>query len=382
MSEVPVVRVQADVMQYDSAIQKWVPCQGSGASVVHLYQSLQNQTYRIIGLKQEDSSKVSVNSGVIPTLIYNEATPRFHQWRAQGTVYGLNFATPEMASDFAHEMKIALQYVKGELEWPLPQGQSQPPPPPIQQVAPRPPVQQVAPRPPMPPSGSGPPRPPMGGAPRPPMGGPPRPPMGGPPGPPPGPAPPGPPRPPAAPSGGPPRPPVPGPGGAAPGPQGGDVGRGALLASIQQGARLRKVGPPAEKEGPGSVLGEPKKESAPSRQPPSGPSRPGPGGPPRGPALDFGSELARKIGNRNKAGGNTNPVSSHTVPRPVKTEPVSSAPSSAPSYKSNPVKSEPPSTNQNSDIQKIIQEELQKMKRDFLEEFRQMIRDELRNAQQ
>jgi hypothetical protein len=66
----------------------------------------------------------------------------------------------------------------------------------------------------------------------------------------------------------------------------------------------------------------------------------------------------------------------------VKTEPVSSAPSSAPSYKSNPVKSEPPSTNQNSDIQKIIQEELQKMKRDFLEEFRQMIRDELRNAQQ
>ena len=145
----------------------------------------QNQTYRIIGLKQEDSSKVSVNSGVIPTLIYNEATPRFHQWRAQGTVYGLNFASAEMASDFAREMKIALQYVKGELEWP--QGQSQPPPPPIQPVAPRPPVQPVAPRPPMPPGGSGPPRPPMGGAPRPPMGGPPRPPMGGPPGPPPGP---------------------------------------------------------------------------------------------------------------------------------------------------------------------------------------------------
>ena len=125
---------------------------------------------------------------MIPTLIYNEATPRFHQWRAQGTVYGLNFASAEMASDFAHEMKIALQYVKGELEWPQPQGQSQPPPPPIQPVQPpRPPVQPVAPRPPMPPGGSGPPRPPMGGAPRPPMGGPPRPPTGGPPGPPPGP---------------------------------------------------------------------------------------------------------------------------------------------------------------------------------------------------
>jgi len=187
-------------------------------------------------------------------------------------------------------------------------------------------------------------------------------------------APPGPPRPPPGPSAGPPRPPAPGP---APGPAGGDAERGALLASIQQGARLRKVGPPPEKEGPGSVLGEPKKEPAPSRQPP--PGRPGPGGPPRGPALNFGDELARKIGNRNKAGGNSNPISSNTVPRPVK--PDSSAPSSAP-YKSNPVKSDSPSTNQNSDIQKIIQEELQKMKRDFLEEFRQMIRDELRNAQQ
>ena len=180
-------------------------------------------------------------------------------------------------------------------------------------------------------------------------------------------APPGPPRPPPGPSSGPPRPP------------GGDAGRGALLASIRQGARLRKVGPPPEKEGPGNVLGEPKKEPAPSRQPPPGPSRPGPGGPPRGPALNFGDELARKIGNRNKAGGNSNPISSNTVPRPVK--PDSSAPSSAP-YKPNPVKSDSPSTNQNSDIQKIIQEELQKMKRDFLEEFRQMIRDELRNAQQ
>ena len=188
-------------------------------------------------------------------------------------------------------------------------------------------------------------------------------------------APPGPPRPPPGPTGGPPRPPAPGP---APGPAGGDAGRGALLASIQQGARLRKVGPPPEKEGPGNVLGEPKKEPAPSRQPPPGPSRPGPGGPPRGPALDFGSELARKIGNRNKIGGNSNPIS-NTVPRPVK--PDSSAPPSAP-FKSNPVKSDSPSTNQNSDIQKIIQEELQKMKRDFLEEFRQMIRDELRNAQQ
>ena len=95
-----------------------------------------NQTYRIIGYKQEDSLKVSVNSRVTPTLIYIESTPRFHQWRKvhQWSVYGLNFASAEMASDFAREIKIALQYVKGELEWPLPQGQSQPLPPPIQRL--------------------------------------------------------------------------------------------------------------------------------------------------------------------------------------------------------------------------------------------------------
>ena len=55
----------------------------------------QNKTYRIIGQKAEDPNRISVNSNVIPTLIYNEATARFHQWRAQGTVYGLNFASTD-----------------------------------------------------------------------------------------------------------------------------------------------------------------------------------------------------------------------------------------------------------------------------------------------
>ena len=60
----------------------------------------QNKTYRIIGQKTEDPNRISVNSNVIPTLIYNEATARFHQWRAQGTVYGLNFASTDQVSDF------------------------------------------------------------------------------------------------------------------------------------------------------------------------------------------------------------------------------------------------------------------------------------------
>ena len=110
--ETAQVRVMADVMQYDSENRAWVPCQGAGASNISLLQSLvrdfffdfekfnylfhkQNQTYRIIGQKAEDPNRISVNSSVISSLIYNEATPRFHQWRAQGTVYGLNFATAE-----------------------------------------------------------------------------------------------------------------------------------------------------------------------------------------------------------------------------------------------------------------------------------------------
>ena len=40
MSEVPVLRVEAEVWQYDSAKAEWFQSQGSGPSVVHLYRSL------------------------------------------------------------------------------------------------------------------------------------------------------------------------------------------------------------------------------------------------------------------------------------------------------------------------------------------------------
>ena len=40
---------------------------------------------------------------------------------------------------------------------------------------------------------------------------------------------------------------------------GGADGRNALLLQIQGGARLRRVGPPPEKAGPGNVVGEAKK---------------------------------------------------------------------------------------------------------------------------
>ena len=79
--------------------------------------SQENQTFRIVGRKM-DSNDVTVNCGVVPQLIYNEATPRFHQWRSSGQVFGLNFASTEEAADFAQWMKTAIEMVNGRIPWP------------------------------------------------------------------------------------------------------------------------------------------------------------------------------------------------------------------------------------------------------------------------
>ena len=64
---------------------------------------------------------------MIPTLDYDETAARFHQWSVQGMAsgYGLSFDSAEIASDFAHAVKSALQYVKkrrGELLASIQQG--------------------------------------------------------------------------------------------------------------------------------------------------------------------------------------------------------------------------------------------------------------------
>ena len=43
--------------------------------------------FRIIGRKT-DSNEVSLNCMIKRSLIYNEATATFHQWRYDGNVYG------------------------------------------------------------------------------------------------------------------------------------------------------------------------------------------------------------------------------------------------------------------------------------------------------
>ena len=355
----------------------------------------ENQTFRVVGRKM-DGGDVTVNCGIIRGLIYNEATNRFHQWRSNGQVFGLNFGSENEAGEFAKWMNTAIDMVTGRTPWPSQQQQAPPPPPPQ-------PAQGTMgrsggrPGPPMPPTGPGGPR----GPPGPPSG--PRQ-IGGPPGPPSGPPPPpGPPRPPGPPSGGPPGPPSggppgppgppppPGPGGAAPRqqkpkPTGPGGGRGALLAAIQGGAGLKKIGPPAEKAGPGRIVGEEPPASAPApKQAPMPPMGGGGGG-------DFMSQLQQKMRNRNKqpevkqeprnsGGGGTAPRPGQ--PRPgfnpsaipknnVKREPIS--PSSAA-----PVKMESDGGS-SADVQKIIAEEIEKMKQSLLVEFRKIIREEIQNS--
>ena len=48
--------------------------------------SVVNQ-FRIIGRKN-DTNEISLNCQIKKNLIYNEATPTFHQWRYDGNVYG------------------------------------------------------------------------------------------------------------------------------------------------------------------------------------------------------------------------------------------------------------------------------------------------------
>ena len=231
----------------------------------------------------------------------------------------------------------------------------------------------------------GPPAPALGSrhsAPRPgPPGPPPGPPGGppGPPGPPPGPPNSGPPGPPPGPPGGPPAGPPAGiskpkssnPGG----------GRGALLSAIEGGARLRKIGPPREKEGPGRVVGaEPVQTSSEpvQKQPPM---PPGGGG-----GMDFMTQLKNKLHKQNPVQPKFEPVKQESNPVPVAQVPTNNTRiTTLPTGKK--TVSQPPSSIQNgsnlasqSEIRNLIHEEIEKMKSSLLIEFRKIIREEIQNS--
>jgi len=84
-SESVVVKVVADVMLYEGQQQRWVSVSSPGPSDVYILLNAEKQQYRIVGRKG-DSGELTINCGIIATLVYNEATPKFHQWRANGQV--------------------------------------------------------------------------------------------------------------------------------------------------------------------------------------------------------------------------------------------------------------------------------------------------------
>ncbi|XP_028967715.1 protein enabled-like [Galendromus occidentalis] len=275
--EVSVASARASVLVYNEQSKKWIPSgTASGLSKVHIYQHTLNGTFRIVGRKLDDH-EVVINSAILRGFKYNQATPTFHQWRDQRTIYGLNFSSKDDAEHFAHAMTSALEQLSN------PNVQALPPQPPAAAPAVAPaaavaaavtapiyqtpvevppqthhhvaPVTNGAPPPPPPPMpmgaaqhqrnlssngspystvGNVPPAPPAGPPPAPPA--PPAPPMGAPPAPPP----PGPPMTAGAP---PPPPPPPPPGG----PSSGDGGN-SLLAALSS-VKLKKTSPPAENGG-------------------------------------------------------------------------------------------------------------------------------------
>ncbi|XP_078492063.1 uncharacterized protein LOC101243497 [Ciona intestinalis] len=103
----------ASVMIYDDGERKWKAAgKTQGLSSVCIYRHTQENTFRVIGRKDQDG-EVVINCAVVPQLKYNRATATFHQWRdGNGTVYGLNFSTGHTASAFAATMDAALDALR------------------------------------------------------------------------------------------------------------------------------------------------------------------------------------------------------------------------------------------------------------------------------
>ncbi|CBY32835.1 unnamed protein product [Oikopleura dioica] len=314
-SESVVVKVVADVMLYEGQQQRWVSVSSPGPSDVYILLNAEKQQYRIVGRKG-DSGELTINCGIIATLVYNEATPKFHQWRANGQVFGMNFADEEYAKEFGQEMTVALSRVKGQSPWPQVQRQEPPP------VARGPPPPQPQSPPPGPPPPSGPPAPPAG------PGGPPRGPgiSGGPPG----------------------------------------AGRGALLGAIQGGFKLKKVGI-TEKAGPGRIVGE----DAPPVQKTVNQAPPKPAGGP----MDFREQLKLRLAGQVANSTPSKPVSS--VPK-TQTKTLPAVPHSKPAPVISSQSSS--SSHSESEIRLMIREEFEKMKLSMLQEVRNIIREELKNS--
>jgi len=58
--------------------------------------------------------QVVINSAIVKSLKYNQATPTFHQWRDRQGVYGLNFSSQDDADVFAQSFSNVVDSLNGK----------------------------------------------------------------------------------------------------------------------------------------------------------------------------------------------------------------------------------------------------------------------------
>lgn len=118
MSEQSICQARATVMMYDDGSKRWLPA-GSGAQAVsriHVFQNPSNNSFRVVGRKQQADQQVVINCPLVRGIKYNQATPTFHQWRDSRQVWGLNFGSKDDAAQFASGMMHALDVLSGQAD--------------------------------------------------------------------------------------------------------------------------------------------------------------------------------------------------------------------------------------------------------------------------
>ena len=103
---------KATAMIYNDAQKKWIHCASNGPAKIQILFTPDTQVYRIVGRQIQDH-EVVLNHLINKGIKYNQATPTFHQWRDQSSVYGLNFASKLDAQEFGTTMTKILESVNG-----------------------------------------------------------------------------------------------------------------------------------------------------------------------------------------------------------------------------------------------------------------------------
>jgi len=107
-----LISCKATAMIYNDGQKKWLHCASNGPAKIQLLFASETQTYRIVGRQIQDH-EVVLNHSICKGIKYNQATPTFHQWRDQTSVYGLNFSSKLDAQEFGTTMTKILDNVNG-----------------------------------------------------------------------------------------------------------------------------------------------------------------------------------------------------------------------------------------------------------------------------